>query len=341
MLAHVRRTFLRAVLVGCAAIPFGSSVAGDAPPSPSGKRPAAGEAAPLPYFARVGNDTISIEDYARTLQEAMKQKYFHGKIPEKELLEFRRQIGDQMINDLLYLQEAKRRGIAPDKEEVATKVKELERKKKSDSYWQEHKDQMLKVARREFEITSVVRQLEQSVRAGAVPSAPQIQDYYASNAAKFTAPERVKVHMLLLKVDPSSTSQEWDAAASLASSLVTKLKAGESFEELARIHSGDESAAAGGDMGYIHKGMLGSEAAAVLEKMKVGDLSEPVFLLEGVAVFRLDDREIPRLNEFQRVDDTAKDLLQKEMAEKAWKNLAESLRKKTKIEINEALLSAG
>ncbi len=294
----------------------------------------------LPFFAKVGLDTISIEEYSAKLQRGMKEKFFHGKIPEKELQEFRRQIADQMIDEILYLQEAKRRGISPDKEDVESRIKALEKKKKKDTYWQEHKDQMLKTARKEFETTSMIKQLEKAIKASALPSATDVQRYYSSNADKFTAPERVKVHMLLLKVDPSSTSEEWDAAAKQASSLVTRLKAGESFEELARIHSGDDSASAGGDMGYIHKGMLGSEAAAVLEKMKIGDLSEPVFLLEGIAIFRLDDRENARLNELERVDDTAKDLLQKDLGEKAWKALAENLRKQTTIQVNEALVKA-
>lgn len=295
----------------------------------------------LSYFAKVGPDTISIEDYLAKLQDAMREKFFHGKIPEKELREFRRQVADKLINDVLYLQEAKRRGIAPDKDEVNRKTKQLEQKKKGDTYWQEHKDQMLKTVRKEYEATSIITQLEKTVKASAIPSSTEIQGYYDANSQKFTAPERVKVHMILLKVDPSSTSSEWEAAAKSAAEIVGKLRKGDSFEELARIHSGDDSAASGGDMGYIHKGMLGSEAAAVLEKMKVGDLSEPVFLLEGIAIFRLDDRESARLNEFPRVDDTAKELLQKELAEKAWRNLAESLRKKTPIEVNEALLSSG
>ncbi len=335
-----RRFLFRTLFVTAFAVSFAVHAAETSPVKKD--KPTVAEKVPakLPYFARVGSDTISIEDYAKTLQDAMKEKYFHGKIPEKELQEFRRQVGDKMINDVLYLQEAKRRGIVPDKDDVAKRIQQLERKKKNDTYWQEHKDQMLKAARQELESKSILKQLEKAVRTSAVPSDPQIQEFYKSNADKFTAPERVKVHMILIKVDPSSTSQEWENAAKLASDLVAKLRKGENFEELARIHSGDDSAAAGGDMGYIHKGMLGSEAAAVLEKMKIGDLSEPVYLLEGIAVFRLDDRENARLNEFQRVDDTAKDLLQKDLADKAWKNLTETLRKKTQIEINQALFSA-
>ncbi len=294
--------------------------------------------APIPnYLAKVGPDTIMLDEYYEQLQVGMKEKFFHGKIPEKELKQFQRDLAQQMINKTLYVQEAKRRGITPNTEEVSKKIKNLERKKKNDPYWQEHKDQMIKVGRKGFEVDSLVKQLEASVRGAIEPATPEVQNYYKSNEDKFTAPERVKVHLIMLKVDPSASSKEWDDTAKLAGDLAKKIRKGEKFEELARIHSGDDSAASGGDMGYMHKGMMGDNAAAVLDKMKIGEVSEPVYLLEGIAVFRLDDREQARVNELPRVQGPAKELLRKEMADKAWKDFTSNLRKKTDIILNEAV----
>lgn len=289
------------------------------------------------WLAKVGPDEISLESYFLRLETAMREKFFHGKIPEKELKEFRKQVAEKMIDDTLYLQEAKRRGISPDKSFVDNKLDQLNRKKKKDQYWQEHKDQFIKAARKEYQEESMLQQLERAVKDASVPTPAQVQKYYGDNSEKFTAPERVKVHMILLKVDPSSTNEQWDKAAKLANEIVSKIKKGERFEELARIHSGDESAASGGDMGYQHKGMLGGDAAKIIESMKPGDLSEPIFLLEGIAIIRLDDREKPRLNEFERVDDSAKELLRKEQAENAWKDLVNTLRKKSSITVNDAV----
>ena len=294
---------------------------------------------PMPnYLAKVGSDTIiTLDEYYEQLQTGMKEKFFHGKIPEKELKQFQRNLAQQMINKVLYTREANRRGITPNKDEVTKKIKNLERKKKNDTYWQEHKDQMIKVARKEYEVESMIKQLEASIRDAVEPATPEVQNYYKTNEEKFTAPERVKVHLIMLKVDPSASSKEWDDTAKFAGELVNKIRQGEKFEELARIHSGDDTAASGGDMGYIHKGMMGDNAAAVLEKMKVGDISEPVYLLEGIAIFRLDDREEARVNELPRVEGPAKELLRKEMAEKAWKEFTAGLRKKTEIVLNEAV----
>lgn len=289
------------------------------------------------YLAKVGSDTIMLDEYYEQLQTGIKEKFFHGKIPEKELKQFQRDLAQQMINKVLYVQEAKRRGITPNKEEVTQKIKNLERKKKNDNYWQEHKDQMIRVARKGYENDSLIKQLEASVRGAVEPAKPEVQNYYRSNEAKFTAPERVKVHLIMLKVDPSASSKEWDDTAKFAGDLVKKIRQGEKFEELARIHSGDDTAASGGDMGYIHKGMMGDNAAAILDKMKMGEVSEPVYLLEGIAIFRLDDREQAHVNELPRVEGSAKELLRKEMAEKAWKEFTANLHKKTEIILNEAV----
>lgn len=290
------------------------------------------------YLAKVGPDTISLEDYLEKVQTGIREKFFHGKVPDKELKQFRRELAQSMVDKVLHVQEAKRLGMTPDKAEVDKRIKNEERKKKNDTYWQEHKDQFIKVLRNEFEADSLASQLEKLIRSGVQPAAPEVQQFYKANEEKFTAPERVKVHIILFKVDPSMPSEEWDKAAKFAADIVKKIRSGTSFEELARIHSGDDSAAAGGDMGYIHKGMMGENGAVVLDTMKPGELSEPVYLLEGIAIFRLDDRELPRVNELPRVESSAKELLRKDLAEKAWKDFTEQLRKRTEIKLNEAVL---
>ena len=114
-----------------------------------------------------------------------------------------------------------------------------------------------------------------------------------------------------------------------------RLREGENFEELARIHSGDESAINGGNMGYIHTGMLSKPAQNVLNTMELGEISKPVMLLQGVAIFRLNGIQNTKLNDFDKVSARATELLQRELADEAWENLVNTLRKNAKIEINE------
>lgn len=332
------RPILRLMFVGTISVWLSAAYTAEVK-APSTAAGGAGEKPAIPnYLAKVGPETIGLDEYLEKVQAGIREKFFHGKVPDKELKQFRRELAQELVNRVLHVQEAKRLGLAPDKAEVEKRIKNEERKKKNDTYWQEHRDQFIRALRKEFEMDSLVLQLENSIRSGVQPAASAVQQFYKSNENKFTAPERVKVHIILFKVDPSSPSEEWEKTAKFAAEIVKQIRSGKSFEEFARIHSGDDSAAAGGDMGYIHKGMMGENGAVVLEKMKPGELSEPVYLLEGIAIFRLDDRELPRVNELPRVENSAKELLRKDLADKAWKDFTEQLRTRTVIHLNEAVL---
>ena len=107
------------------------------------------------------------------------------------------------------------------------------------------------------------------------------------------------------------------------------LREGADFQELARQHSKDSSAANGGDMGYQHKGMLPEPAQVALDKLKPGEVSDAVLLLEGVAIFRLDERRAARLNQLDAVRARARDLWKRDKGEEAWTQLLAKLRSET------------
>lgn len=289
------------------------------------------------FFARVGDQTLSVQDYYARLQYAIRQKFFHAKVPEKEMQEFRKQVGQEYINRVLLIKEAKERGIKPDAEVVTNKIKRLESKRADDKYWQENKEKLLTGVREEYEHDSLVKQLEKQVRTVDEPDEKAMKAYFKANAEKFKIPERLHLANILLKVDPSSGSEVWRAATDEAFEIVEKIRKGAKFEEMARIHSSDDSASQGGDMGYVHQGMLAKPAQNIIDLMDEGDVSEPIILLQGVAIFRLEERVKSKANVYDRVTDTIKGLIKRENGEKAWSQLFKDMRKKVKIEVNESV----
>ena len=289
------------------------------------------------YFAIVGGDIISLADYTARFQVEVRRRFFHAKVPEAQMKEFRREVGDRLIDRTLLLQEAKRRGLLPDKKVIDDKIVKLEKNRRNDSYWQQNREKILPGLRKEMEYDELIKLLEQQVRNVRQPFKQEVYSYFQRNSDKFTIPERLRVSLIMLKVDPSSSSDVWQAAIAEASDIVKKIRDGADFTEMARIHSGDESSIKGGDMGYIHKGMLAKPAQDVLDMMSPGEISEPVVLLQGVAIFRVDERELAKLNTFDKVKETAAGLLKRERSEQAWKQLLVDLHKKAKIEINDAV----
>ena len=115
-----------------------------------------------------------------------------------------------------------------------------------------------------------------------------------------------------------------------------EIEAGADFAELARIHSSDKSAQNGGDMGFTHSGMLGENAQKILDIMEPGEVSAPVVLLEGVSIFRLEEREKPVLNKFDSVKGRAAQLYMRDKGEELWTKLLKDLRAKAVIKMNDA-----
>ena len=288
-------------------------------------------------FAVVGEDSISREEFQAALHEGMRRKFFHGAPEPEQLAAHRREVTQRLIDRVLLRQEIQRRRIVADAEAVNAKLVQVEQRLAKSPEWQGDRERALPLLRARLEEEHALAQLEVQVRQVAEPGLAAIRKYYQDHPEQFTTPERVRVSLILLIVAPSASAQTWQAAEQEAAQLVSKLRGGADFAALARLHSADTSAAKGGDLGYIHRGMLAAEAQQALDKMvSVGEVSPPVMLLQGVAVLRLDERVAPVLNALSVAEPRARELLMREQADAAWKGLLEGLRARTPILINDA-----
>lgn len=287
-----------------------------------------------PWFATVDGVAISALEYEQALREAARQKFYHGSPPENQVNELKREVGFGMIDRILLKRTAKARGIGPDKAAVDAQIATYEARYKDSPRWQQERDKILPGLRARLEEDSALENLEKRVRSLPPPPEKEVRAYYAANPDKFTEPEKLKLGIILLTVDPSSTSEIWDLAFKEAGKIHDRLKAGEDFAKLAALHSGDESAASGGEMDYMHRGMAPSVLQERVDTMKVGEVSEPLRILEGVALFRLIDRVAAVHHPFERVQPRATDLYNRDRENQAWTDYKAGLRKQSKLLIN-------
>jgi parvulin-like peptidyl-prolyl isomerase len=306
------------------------------PTLPAASAPTAAAARHDPPFATVGETVISGADYQRALAVAMRKKYYHAKPPEAELAKFQREVGDDVVNRALLLKEAQRRGIQPDRDKITAAVAGYDAQYKGSANWTANRDKMLAAVVPQLERDSLFERLERLVKSVPKPSDAVARAYYDQHPDLFVEPEQVKLSVILLKVDPSSPQSAWTGAHAEAKTLHKKLVAGADFAELARLHSGDNSAARGGQMDYTHRGMLPEAVHGVIDKLKPRQLAEPVQLLEGVAILRLDDRKDARPRGFDEVRDRAAELWQRAEGEARWNKLIAELRQGTTIRIDES-----
>ena len=326
-------------VVGGGVLWFSAGVGAAEPATPAASAAAAAASAvraPASPFATVGDTVVTVADYQRALTVAMRKKYYHAKPPEAELARFRREVGDEVVNRVLLLAEARRRGVLPDAERIKATVAGYDAQYKASPNWQANRERMLAAVVPQLEAESVLERFERLVRQGPEPTPEVLRAYFEQHRDLFVEPEQVKLSVILLRVDPSSPQARWDATRDEARRIHQRLKAGTDFAELARLHSDDRSGPAGGAMEYTHRGMLPAPVQAVVDQLAVGALAEPVQLLEGWTLLRLDGRRAAQPRAFEQVRTRAAELWQREQAEARWKQLIAELRQRTPVRIDES-----
>ena len=134
---------------------------------------------------------------------------------------------------------------------------------------------------------------------------------YKAEADRFNRPGETRAsHILIAGTD--------DAARARAQDLLAQLKAGASFEKLARENSADPgSAARGGSLGFFGKGkMVAPFEAAVDALQRPGELSPIVQTQFGLHIIRLDERRPAVAQTYEEVRESLKaDTLTKMLAQ--------------------------
>lgn len=330
---HLRAIAVAAGLAFAALHAAAAPAAANAQAAPAQSHAAAAPATP---FAKVGDTVISHQDYDAAFAQAARGKFYHGKPPEAEVAKLQREVGQQLVDEILLTREAKRRKIQPDAASVQKTIASYDERYKDSAQWKATRAQTLPGLKAKLERDSVQEQLVKQVKAVAEPTPAQIEQYYQSHKDKFTSPEQVHLQMILLKVDPSSPQAKWDGAMEEGKAIAGRLKKGAEFADLAKLHSGDPSADKGGDMGYVHAGMLPEPAQKAVDKLKPGESSDPVALLEGVGIFKLQARKAPVLNPLDAVRERCKDLYLRDRGEEQWTALLAKLRKDTPVKFDES-----
>ncbi len=302
-----------------------------APVAASGHTP---RAEALPPVAKVNGREISAAEYEQALIALVRQRYYHRAPPEKEMGAVRVEVVDTLIDLVIVADEAKKRGIEPDAAQVGRDLERIEARFRKMPGWDQMREAQIARWRADLEERSRAEILERRVRADLSPTDAEVRAFYDRNPALFTEPEKVRLSVILLRVDPSAGKAARDKAREEAAGIRARLAKGADFAEIAKIHSGDPSAEKGGDMGFVHRGALPEPVQEVLDKLADGELSQPLDVLEGIAIVRVGARQPAALRPYEAVSARARELHRRGAADAAWKSTVAGLRAGASIEVN-------
>jgi len=289
-------------------------------------------------FARIDDLTITANEFERIFYDAVRHKYYHGRVPEEELLKFKQKVAEDIVTQVIVHRDAQNRGLQPDHEKIARGIDDYNAKYANSPEWQNRREQVIPLLTKKLERQNLLEKMKAKIKDIAQPQADEVAEYYQQQAQKFTEPERIWSSVILIAVAPSADQETWTAAFELGQQLRFRAENGEDFAVLAKQYSGHASADNGGDLGYLHQGMLvDPNVQEKVAALAIGEIGDPIGVLEGVILFRKNGVQPQKLKPFDEARQRAAELLYRDLQDKAWESYVHALKASASIYVNENL----
>jgi peptidyl-prolyl cis-trans isomerase SurA len=336
---------LLAVLGGCAApgrmpAPGGTERPVERATAPSGDDtpavpPASVDGVADRVVAVVNNDAITLGE----LQEALAafRQESRGRVTTSDE-ELSRQFLLRLIETRLQLQEAEREKVVVEESEVedelGQRLKRLGAASRADveALLQAQGLTMEAVRKRVRDSLRVARIVRRKVTLRVSVTEQEVDRYLAENRDKLET--GLSYHARHILITPAGESDAaWEAARIRAGMIHVQLVEGADFAELARVHSKDASAKAGGDLGTLRRGELAPEIEAQILRLEVGEISVPYRSRLGYHLFLLEAKDSLAGEVLQRARQQVRDILFRQKFEGRLEAWVKEMKQRALIEV--------
>lgn len=153
----------------------------------------------------------------------------------------------------------------------------------------------------------------------------KIETYYLAHKDQYQLEDQVKLRMISLNKSGPNDKQ----AREMADEILTKIKEGATFAEMAGVYSQGSQRGRGGDWGWVERSVLRKELADVAFKLKAGDMSGVIETPDACYLMLVEQTRPAHVKPLSEVrDEIEKTLLIEERArlQKQW---IDRLKKKT------------
>jgi peptidyl-prolyl cis-trans isomerase C len=319
----------------------GSVLPGGAPgqaaaPGQAGAPPAKPVPAVLPaVIATVNGEQVQRWEVETAIKQAEANN--GGPVPPDKRDSIVRTIIDELVTYHLLAQEARGRKIEVTDAEVEAEMAMIKQGFPTEEAFQQAlllqgvtADQLRQVTRLGMQARKVI-DLDITTKV-AVPDA-DVDAFYKQNVEQFKQGDSVRVSHIYFAVPPDAPPAEKNNKRIAAQETLKQLKAGADFATLARQQSNDQSAANGGELGFVEKGKLPPDFEAVAWAMKPGTTSDVVELQTGFHIIKLHERRGPRTAPLSEVRENLKQFLLDQQRQTKLDALITQLKSKTNIQI--------
>jgi len=286
--------------------------------------------------AVVNDDVITLSQYKEQYDSTVQQlrATFQGEEYEKQLALLKKDILDMMITDLLLMQQAKEKNLNVG-EQLKAAVENIKRENNITS------DDDLKRALRQqgMDYDQWIMHLEENMlKQGLIYSEvdrsivlddSEIVGYYKLHPQEFTEPEEYKIRAVYLSTEGKAEG----TLDEIKKQVGDKLKAGESFNLLAKEYSDGPAKETEGDLGTFKKGELDKTLEQAVSKLKTGETSGWIETKNGWYLLKLEEKKESRLLTFEEVKKKVEEKLYAQKRDKKLEEYLKGLKERSYVKI--------
>ena len=271
-------------------------------------------------MATVNGEVITYNQFRQRVFEVREayREVYSGEELEKQFGDRKKLILNDLIEERLLLEEAKRENIEVDKIEIEKMLNIAKSKFKSlDDFHRVLRNEglTLETLEKKYKQRLMIKKIIQfKVNSRVRIEDYEISQYYQAHKKIFFEPEQVKIRQILVKMGDSEK-----AAKQTAQSILKRIKGGENVEWE--------------DLDFINTSELLPELGVAISKLEINEISGLVRTQTGYHIMRLEGRKLPRARKLSEVRDEISRILFSKKADRIYLNFVNTLKKEADIDI--------
>lgn len=284
-------------------------------------------------LATIGEEVITFTDYQQFVKGI-------GDIENKNVVD--ENLLKRLIEEKIILQEAKRKGIEAADTEIDRTVEEF---KAQNGLSQEDLEKFLKeedmsidryrkILRDKIMLSKL---LNIEVDSKVIIKDKEIEDFYNKNKNDFLiTPEKVEINAIFLRLKEGASVTEITDLKRRALKIVALLQGGDNFERLVDEYSDEPLKSQRGILGNFVKGALIPPLDNKAFSMKKEEISEPIWVKEGVYILQLINKSSEGFKTFEEVKGKIHNYLYEQKREKLFNEWIKTLWERSSVTTNQS-----
>jgi peptidyl-prolyl cis-trans isomerase SurA len=168
------------------------------------------------------------------------------------------------------------------------------------------------------------------------------QRFYDQHKADLERPEAVKLSEILISTDQAGDDpQKLATAEAKANDLLKQIRAGGSFEDIAKKESHGLSAAEGGELGYFERGKLAKQLEDVTFALKKGEVSDVIRTKQGFVILKVTDHQTAGIPAMSEIEPRLQERIYMEKLQPALRDFLTKLREEAFIDVRPGYVDSG